>query len=290
MQEKEGESAEFLKKSIGEVGLLTAKDISKREASTTNEDSSFLDILELSREYQKEVIPIISSKGIVGTVDKLRIIASISKENISNLDKIIIKGIMDKKFVSCSSDKTLKEILNTILRTDSKSLILKTKGKFVGLLDYFDILRIFLTTNFRIENPPIIRNAMNKIIQRISAESNLLELKELFVKNKTNYFIVQRGDRDVGVVTIKDILSSLYKNVDLNNSNVENIMSARMTCLEPWQDLNKAMELAFEKRFNQIPIKEGEKIIGILEVKDAVRAYYNFIQNLKQGEFSIKEV
>ena len=288
--DSEVDTAIFLKESISETELIKAAKILEDKASSLKDTDTLLDALELSRENPKEIIAIMSSHKIVGTLSKLEIISALSKRDVISSNKMKVKDIMNKKFIFSSSLDTLEQIYENIIKENSDSLVLKHGTKFVGMLDSFDLMKIFESTKFIISNPPITRTAMTTETNKIDATENLAKLKNKFIITNSNYCMVYKDGAPIGIVTIKDLLGPIDKENDLENTQVQNIMSPRIISINPWTDLHEVMKMAINKRFNQIPVMENDQVVGVLEVKNIVKTYYEFLKNLQQGDYLVKEL
>ena len=115
-------------------------------------------------------------------------------------------------------------------------VIFKKNKELIKILDYFDIIELFTNTKFIIENPPILRDCMDTTVIINPPKTNLLNLKELFLKNNSNYSIILEEGSIKGIVTLKDLINQIPKNIDLENlfSLIKKILSD--------DDLRKTME------------------------------------------------
>src|SRR3989339_852442 len=260
-------SKEFLKRSIEELRLIKIDKIASQTDSKIHEEDSILDVVEELIINSREVLPVIKNNELIGIIRKNKIATKIEKNK--DYEKIKAKEIMETNFISCS----LKDSLNKIL-------------------DYFDIIELFTNTKFIIENPPILRDCMDTTVIITPPKTNLLNLKELFLKNNSNYSIILEEGTIKGIATLKDLINQIPKDIDLEKTFAQTIMSPRIISMHPGDSLNEAFKIFKEKRFNQIPLIAEGKLVGILKINDAIKTYYQFLLNIKnpKNDFDIQEI
>ena len=256
-------------------------------------DSKVLDAIEIFLVNSINVIAITKNKNLVGIISKRNLLDEINGEESNLLEERKIGEIMHKKFLSLGENENLRDICENLLSSGEECVaIIKKNGEFIGLIDYLDILNNFLNQNFEIENPPLNKEGMEKKINFVKSETRLSEFLSQTLKKNEEYAIVTEKNKPIGIITFTDILSQIYKGTDLTNINVNHVMSPRLTTVQSWEKITSVMNLFMEKRFNQIPLREKNKIVGVLKIKGAVRTYFEFLKILEneKGNFLVKPV
>jgi predicted transcriptional regulator len=231
------------------------------------------------------IVAILSDKKIIGTLSKPEAIKLINKKGYKKVKNKKLLEIRDRKFLKTTDKKNLGEITSLLINNNAEAVaIVNKKDKFLGLVDYYDIIRMFLNSEFIIENPPIVNKAMKINIRTIIAQASINNLINKIAMEKIKHSLVIKENSVKGIITIKDIISQIYKEANLDNTTVEAAMTPRIVYIEPGKPINKAMEICLEKRFNQLPVKANKKIVGIVTIKDLVKAYYNFLKLLESDK------
>ena len=284
-------SKEFLKRSIEELRLIKIDKIASQTDSKIHEEDSILDVVEELIINSREVLPVIKNNELIGIIRKNKIATKIEKNK--DYEKIKAKEIMETNFISCSLKDSLNKILEEAIKNNSDTIVIFKKNKeLIKILDYFDIIELFTNTKFIIENPPILRDCMDTTVIITPPKTNLLNLKELFLKNNSNYSIILEEGTIKGIATLKDLINQIPKDIDLEKTFAQTIMSPRIISMHPGDSLNEAFKIFKEKRFNQIPLIAEGKLVGILKINDAIKTYYQFLLNIKnpKNDFDIQEI
>ncbi|MBR9706133.1 CBS domain-containing protein, partial [Candidatus Pacearchaeota archaeon] len=109
----------------------------------------------------------------------------------------------------------------------------------------------------------------------------------------TEYAVIIENKKPIGIVTLKDLMNALKKEMDFDKTDVRNFMSTSLISMNPGTSIYKGFKIALERRFNQIPIIDMHKVVvGIVNVKYLVRVYYEFVASLNEEDRAkfLKEV
>src|SRR3989339_152021 len=125
-----------------------------------------------------------------------------------------------------------------------------------------------------------------------SLKDSLNKILEEAIKNNSNYSIILEEGTIKGIATLKDLINQIPKDIDLEKTFAQTIMSPRIISMHPGDSLNEAFKIFKEKRFNQIPLIAEGKLVGILKINDAIKTYYQFLLNIKnpKNDFDIQEI
>ncbi len=280
--EEEIDPSENLRGYVRGLGRKQAGSFVNKKSLSVETDDSLMKAIEIFMENSVNVLSVVEDGDIQGMISKPKLLSESQNKDPSFLDKKKIKEIMEKGFDKFNSGGSLKDICETLLNSKIGSLaILNQADKFIGTVDYFDILSSFSKSKFVIENPPIIKDAMNEKFSSIDSEESVLDLIKKMIENKKDYALVMKDSKAIGVVTIKDVLSLIYKGVYLDKTKVQMIMSPRLISLSPGSSIKEAIDIVLEKKFNQLPVIDKDKIYGVLELDGIVRTYYKFLNEIK---------
>lgn len=256
-------------------GIETRRFMNK-EIIQLNKNSNILDALEIFLERNINAIFITSSKTPIGFVTKKDILEKINDYSFDSLKNTKLNTILRKDFSSIRSSEKLVKAYDRFIKSEDCIAIVENNS-IIGVIDLFDILRVFSKANFSLENPILVREAMTKKVVYIEDSVSLKTLKQRFISEKEEYFIVLKNKEIKGIVTLKDFISAVYKDFDLEKTSVKDITTYNMITMTPGTSLDKALNLTLDRKFNQIPVLEDKKIVGILKLREIAKTYYDSI-------------
>ena len=84
--------------------------------------------------------------------------------------------------------------------------------------------------------------------------------------------VVDGEDRLLGIVTERDVLRAASSGADLTVATARDWMTAEPVCATYDMDIAEAAELMGARGFRHLPVREGEKVAGIVSQRDVLRA------------------
>ena len=85
--------------------------------------------------------------------------------------------------------------------------------------------------------------------------------------------IVVNGNRPVGIITSKNILSRVVEpRLDAGIVRAREIMSSPVITIEPDSSVEDAAKLMSQKRIKKLAVMDKDKLLGVLSTSDIVRA------------------
>ena len=124
-----------------------------------------------------------------------------------------------------------------------------------------------------------VKDVMTSDVVKITPNTKLKELEELFEKHDYNSFPVLDGDKIVGIVTKLDFLRHFvltpksivppYK--QLLEDSAKDIMNKTMITLSPETPLTRVLELMVETKLRSFLVTDPErKLLGIISREDII--------------------
>ncbi|MBR9705397.1 CBS domain-containing protein, partial [Candidatus Pacearchaeota archaeon] len=184
-RKKKKTSYKDLKVSLKGLSQIKAGQFMNEKYPKLKPEDSVLEAIELFIMNNINIVPIVSGKSVVGVINKKDIVFKIN--NPKKVGSMKVKEIMRKKFISCKPTRKMGDIYSIMLEKNLNEIIIAKSGKFMGTVDYFDMLNVFSNTNFIIETPPKMGDAMAKDVKIINPKTTLNQLKDLFMKTNTEY-------------------------------------------------------------------------------------------------------
>ena len=120
-----------------------------------------------------------------------------------------------------------------------------------------------------------------EFIQTASPETTLKEFKRMTKKTNKHTFPVVEGDNLLGIITVGDMTAMLD---DSPNANVSEAMTKDVIIFDKNMTGKDAMYILVEKDLERCPVMDGDKIVGIITIKDILRGHKK-IMDLKRKYF-----
>ncbi|MBK8270932.1 MAG: CBS domain-containing protein [Planctomycetes bacterium] len=94
--------------------------------------------------------------------------------------------------------------------------------------------------------------------------------------------VVDRRNRLVGIVTDRDIRSAVAAIRDEDDElTAADIMSTELITIAPFEGLSQAARILEQHEFGALPVVIGERIVGILSVRDLLRRMIDLLERDK---------
>jgi CBS domain-containing protein len=109
----------------------------------------------------------------------------------------------------------------------------------------------------------------------IRAEATLSEAATLMKKRDVGALLVQGEETFGGIITERDIVCVLGENVrEFKSLTVSELMvsSENLIVAEPDDQCEHVMAVMIHKNIRHMPVVENERIVGIVSIRDLVRA------------------
>jgi CBS domain-containing protein len=95
---------------------------------------------------------------------------------------------------------------------------------------------------------------------------------------------VCEGDRLVGIFTERDVLRLAGEGSQFAEVNVGDVMTRQLVTLAPDDDILDAARLMGERKIRHLPVLEGENLLGVVGIREVVRALVERLWQTGDGE------
>ena len=107
----------------------------------------------------------------------------------------------------------------------------------------------------------------------IDPKSTVLDALKLLAERDIGAVLVMEGDALGGIFTERDyarkvVLSSRSS----KDTPIGDVMTGRLITVDPTWTADQCMALMYEQHIRHLPVLEGGKVIGVISIRDAVRA------------------
>ena len=109
-------------------------------------------------------------------------------------------------------------------------------------------------------------------IYTIPPDSTVLDALKAMSKHYTGALLVMEGTNVAGILSERDCV----RKVDLNGKtatgvSVREIMTSKVIHIQVDEDLEACMMLMLESNIRHLPVYDGEKMLGLISVRDVLR-------------------
>lgn len=116
-------------------------------------------------------------------------------------------------------------------------------------------------------------------LHTIGPDCSVRDLAMLMGEKDIGVVLVVRDeepDKVLGIVTERDILRSCCRlHSTMDQLRVEDVMAREVVFGNPQDSVVDALRIMHQRSVCHIPIREGEKVIGVVSVGDVLRALYD---------------
>jgi len=117
-----------------------------------------------------------------------------------------------------------------------------------------------------------VLRAKGNAVFSVARGTSLLKALEIMAEKKIGALLVTDGGEPVGIFSERDFARAVAgsKNIDLE-SPVDNFMTRNIFCVTKEETIDECMAIMTTQRFRHLPVREGNKIIGIVSIGDVVK-------------------
>jgi len=118
-----------------------------------------------------------------------------------------------------------------------------------------------------------ILSAKGRDVVVIEPTANLHIAAKLLASRKIGaILILGAGNRIAGILSERDIVRAIAKDgAAVIDRTVSTVMTREVVCVTPEDDIGQVMSVMTERRFRHLPVKRGDKLIGMVSIGDVVK-------------------
>jgi CBS domain-containing protein len=102
----------------------------------------------------------------------------------------------------------------------------------------------------------------------IEPTMTVAEAATVMGERKIGSALVMEGDRVLGIFTERDIVRALGEHFDAAGHPVSEWMTADPMTVPPTTPVEEALRTMLDRGFRHLPVKDGERIVGIVSMRD----------------------
>lgn len=117
----------------------------------------------------------------------------------------------------------------------------------------------------------ILKDKASSVLS-IEEDRNVLEATQMMVGAKVGSLIVTFQGKLVGIFTERDLMRVVAKDhANVDKIKLKDVMTTQLTVAGPDEDVDDILNNMITKRFRHMPVLDGDKIIGLISIGDAVK-------------------
>lgn len=118
---------------------------------------------------------------------------------------------------------------------------------------------------------PTVREAMSTSVVSVPPSASVAEAATVMGSHAVGSVMVLHGERLVGIFTERDVVRALSEHFDAGGHLVQNWMTPEPTTVVPEANVDDALDLMLSKGFRHLPVLEGERLLGVVSLRDLGR-------------------
>lgn len=123
-----------------------------------------------------------------------------------------VKDFMSTSLVTLTPDLDIHRAIDGLLKNRiSGAPVLDAEGKLVGILTKKDCLKVAFGASYHKERGGRVSDFMSTETETVDAETDIVEVAELFLGSRFRRFPVVRDGRLVGLISRHDVLRALQE-------------------------------------------------------------------------------
>lgn len=120
-------------------------------------------------------------------------------------------------------------------------------------------------------NSTFVNQVMSKTVLTLDKSTSLQEAAEHMKKLNIGCVIVVDKSNPIGIITERDFVTKIAAEGLPLFTEIKEVMSSPLITIDSEETIWEASELMKEKLIHKLPVKENDKIVGIITTTDIVK-------------------
>ena len=109
-------------------------------------------------------------------------------------------------------------------------------------------------------------------ILSIGPDTSVYDALQLMADKDVGALVVLEGAQLVGIFSERDYARKvILQGKASKETQVREVMTARVVCINPLQTVDECMALMTDKRIRHLPVIEKNKVVGVISIGDVVK-------------------
>ncbi|MGC8543056.1 MAG: CBS domain-containing protein [Vulcanisaeta sp.] len=251
---------------------ILARDVMTTRVIMLNESSSVINAVDLMVSHGFRHVPIIRENSVVGVVTALDIIRQVDKSSPQVLSGLLKDLSTFSSYVKASPEDGIDAVVNGMRGGIDVALVFE-ENNVVGIITERDLVHKLPDQLFSRRR---VFDAMSRDPITLDIDFSLGDAIKTMAMHNVRHLIITRGNRAMGVLSVRDVLRhfkkqmELRKSIDLNVS-VSQLMSHNLITIDPSATIIDAVHLMRSNSISSLPVVEQGRLMGIITERDLIR-------------------
>ena len=190
---------------------------------------------------------------------------------------VTVDRIMTSPLLTIDADRPMLDASHVMEANHVRYLCVAEEGAIVGVISVRDLARYFVDS----EGGPLrdldnvyrpLSVLMRTTMETIASERTVLEAAQTMAEKRIGSLLVLEAGEMVGIVTETDVVrKGLASQLPANSTKVGSVMNYPLIQIDINRTVRDASRLMAEQRIRHLAVAEGNKVVGLLSVRDLVR-------------------
>jgi CBS domain-containing protein len=105
----------------------------------------------------------------------------------------------------------------------------------------------------------------------VEPDATIYEALRIMADKDIGALVVMKDEKLMGIISERDYARRvMLKGKSSRDTKVEEVMTKKIYCVKPDHSMEETMALMSQQHVRHLPVHEGEKIIGLVSIGDAV--------------------
>jgi signal-transduction protein with cAMP-binding, CBS, and nucleotidyltransferase domain len=215
--------------------------------------------------------------GIVTETDLIR------KVLVNGMDASLtrVDQIMTSPLLTITQDRPMLDASHLMETNHVRHLCVSDEEEVVGVISVRDLVRYFVDSEMgsvrdldNVFRPlSVLRVLMQTTMEAIASERTVLEAAQTMAEKRIGSLLVLEAGAMVGLVTETDVVRKvIVAGLPARSTSVGAVMNAPLIQIDIDDTACDASRLMAEKRIRHVAVTEDNKVVGLLSVRDLVKA------------------
>jgi len=122
-------------------------------------------------------------------------------------------------------------------------------------------------------------------VHAISPSATVLDALQLMARENVGAVLIMEGEKLAGIFSERDYARKVVlKGKNSKDVAISEVMTGRLVTVDPSWTADQCMALMDEQHIRHLPVLEHGKVIGVISIRDAVRAV------VSEQQFAIRQL
>ncbi len=255
--------------SLTPVPSLTVSDYMSRNPVTVPSTVRLNEVIEIMAARQIGSVIVTREDSPAGVVTEREIIREVVKAGGPPSD-MTAERVMTPTFVRIKPESSVEDAAKEMLTRKGRLLVFDGET-LAGVLTSTDLVRAFTKST---QNPPV-KNAASLHVLTAAADETVVSAVNLMFDKRVGSLLITEDGQPTAIFTERDLLTRVLDEGENLNRRVGDFASKPLIDLPLESSARTAAILMTERKIKRLPLRNGDRIVGIVTARDLVELFTN---------------